>query len=77
MAAKTLTNFGLSLGNQIAYVMLMPDGEAKDWRELAAMASVETDRQKLIEVIAQLAQAIQRENQARALATLPKHEGQL
>jgi hypothetical protein len=37
----------------------MSHNEKKDWRELAAMASVETDPAKLMIVIAELTEALQ------------------
>jgi hypothetical protein len=37
----------------------MSDGTKKDWRELAALVSVETDPVKLMDMIAQLAKALE------------------
>jgi hypothetical protein len=37
----------------------MSDGTKKDWRELAALVSVETDPVKLMDMIAQLTKALE------------------
>jgi hypothetical protein len=46
----------------------------KDWRELAARASVETDPAKLIVVIAELAKALEESRRGLAGATAREQE---
>jgi 5'-deoxynucleotidase YfbR-like HD superfamily hydrolase len=44
---------------KLLLLQTMSDGTKKDWRELAALVSVETDPVKLIDMIAQLTKALE------------------